>query len=1588
MELALVRLAFNLEASTVKIQSLKNLALFWVMIAFLARTTLHGATVTWTGPSGDWNTAANWSTGALPGPNDNVVIGSGPAITVTHSSGTHAVQSITSQQAFTLSGGVLAVSATAQINNAFVLSGGTLAAATVLRATNGAALQIAGGAILNGVTINGTLDVGNSFDNVGVTVTNGLVLNGTAIVGNPTNQWNGGISFAGSQTLSGSGTVVFGNNGEYSYNTLRVSIAGTALAIGPGIAIQGQDGVIGYASAWGGPTNVSVINSGTVSELFSAGTMTFAGSTLLNQGLLSALNGGEINVAASLSNNGTFNATNSAVGLGGTFALADLGTFNVAGAKIYLRGTLNNAGATLVINPLEAAWILNGGAIKGGTIVTANGGALVVGDSDTRATLDAVTLNGTLDVGNSFDNVGVTVTNGLVLNGTAIVGNPTNQWNGGISFAGSQTLSGSGTVVFGNNGEYSYNTLRVSIAGTALTIGPGIAIQGQNGVIGYASAWGGPQIVSVINEGTISDTVNQGAISFAGGPLVNQGALLALNGGGLTFSGGLTNNGTIGATNSVINFQGTLISSNLGAFNTSGGAVNFTGLIDNTNTTLNVNKFGAACVLSGVTINGGAIAASNGSVIVISGSSCRFNGVAVDGVLDIGNTSPNIYMTVSGGLTLNGRLLLGNPTNSSFGELFFEGSQTLGGNATIIGGNNGTANNGTGYDGLFLYTGATLTIGPGVTLAGQNLVLGYVPGSGNFGFINHGNIVDIAGGKMGISGTWTNTGLIAVTNSTLVLYGTYSQSSLGPFQASRAAIELVGAWLNANATLEMDATSNNWTLAGGSIAGGTVLAINGTPLLVNGSGTLSGVELDAPLDVGQTYSDSILTVTNGLTLNGTATLGNSTNGGYGALKFVQSQTLSGDGTIMFEGTGCNSLWPSVSGAILTIGPDITIHGRDGQIGAGNCFNPSANAGVVNQGVISADVSGGNISVGGAILTNQGALRASAGATLAWSGSLDFAGQQNFACQPGGTIAVGGNILGSPAGPARFNPQGVVSFGAGAHQLEAMSQDVGDIPKGFANNFDYGEISLAAGAQVQLVNLSTNTQGLLPECVYANSLNVPAGASINLNGLHLYIRLAVVAGTITNGVVTQAPTSGGSMNLANTVSGALTNVGALATWTFFGRAGQKVTVAADPGSVNILPPQLQYAFVRLFDPASNLLAQGSNAVAGQTVLLNGIALPADGTYRVEVDAPANHAASAGNYQISIWDVTPSVGSLVINQQINAQIANPYSVDQWNFTAAAGQQIAFDLLNASTPGIAFNLAGPNGWVGFSNLATGSGLITLPLSGAYTLTAYGTGGQYGGNFAFQLVETAETNILPGRTFAEQMVGSGQAQLIAINITNAEPARIVLSLAAPGNSVELYAQFGSPPTRNEFDYKYTGASAQTEDIIIPSPSPGVWYILVYGNYVGQPLSYSLEVVQTRVILASAAPETAVASDNTVLFLTGAGFTPAAVVQLTPKNGGSALMARDMTVVSPTEMSVFFASNTIPPGTYTVCVSSGGDTSCATNLLTGSRAFRPAFLCPASWAIINPPRCMSITPIQARPQCRPRYFCFQARNPGCRGRF
>jgi len=263
-------------------QALK-LFFLWLLVGGIFVVPCRSATVRWVGGSGEWGDTTKWSGGARPGQNDDVVIdASHGAITVTIASRTVQVKSLLSEETLLLNGGTI--------------KGGTITT------TNGAALVVQSGT-LDGVTVNGVLDVGSNVSGARLAVVNGLVLNGTAYVGGTNGTW-GMIGFAGNQVLGGNGTVVFGSQADTRFNALRVADSGTTLVIGSGITVRGQNGTVGSSrDVYGGSSDVSVVNQGTILADVGGGTIVIAGGTFNNAGVLEAKNGGMIQLASSVTQN-------------------------------------------------------------------------------------------------------------------------------------------------------------------------------------------------------------------------------------------------------------------------------------------------------------------------------------------------------------------------------------------------------------------------------------------------------------------------------------------------------------------------------------------------------------------------------------------------------------------------------------------------------------------------------------------------------------------------------------------------------------------------------------------------------------------------------------------------------------------------------------------------------------------------------------------------------------------------------------------------------------------------------------------------------------------------------------------------------------------------------------------------------------------------------------------------------------------------------------------------------------------------------------------------------------------------------------
>jgi hypothetical protein len=240
---------------------------------------------------------------------------------------------------------------------------------------------------------------------------------------------------------------------------------------------------------------VSQLNSDDNGSLTSSGALTAAGGALYvhlrggwsSSGPLTASGGGTLGFYYGGSNSGAVTATSAAVYFTGTWsnsgpikatastldfydswsnsgvATLSASTLNLRGPGVWTAATLaadaassvnfNNSfstqGGTLRLSG-GAGWNLNGLTLSNSTLVLDPGATLHV---NAPSTLDGVTLSGNLDV-THVD--GLSVVHGLTLNGTASVGAADGSSYGRIYFDGTQTLAGTGTILFG---AHQYNAL-------------------------------------------------------------------------------------------------------------------------------------------------------------------------------------------------------------------------------------------------------------------------------------------------------------------------------------------------------------------------------------------------------------------------------------------------------------------------------------------------------------------------------------------------------------------------------------------------------------------------------------------------------------------------------------------------------------------------------------------------------------------------------------------------------------------------------------------------------------------------------------------------------------------------------------------------------------------------------------------------------------------------------------------------------------------------------------------------------------------------------------------------------------------------
>ena len=293
------------------------------------------------------------------------------------------------------------------------------------------------------------------------------------------------------------------------------------------------------------------------------------------------------------------------------------------------------------------------------------------------------------------------------------------------------------------------------------------------------------------------------------------------------------------------------------------------------------------------------------------------------------------------------------------------------------------------------------------------------------------------------------------------------------------------------------------------------------------------------------------------------------------------------------------------------------------------------------------------------------------------------------------------------------------------------------------------------------------------------------------------------------------------------------------------------------------------------------------------------------------------------------------NLSLNQDVHASLAHLSDATQWQFSASSATQISFDLIARSDDGIVFDLAGPNGWTGFTGRSTDSDLITLPSAGTYTLTARRTKGQSVGTYAFRVTQTAKADLKLGDTVTGAFAGSGQAQLFAVVMPSFGPLGLVLSDADAAHHTEIYAKLGAPPTRGSYDYSASTTGANHR-LLIPQATAGTWYILVYGDNIPTAGSYTLTATTYDIAVKSFTPDHAGNGANTVLTINGVGFDAGTVMDFVAADGTTTYRAKTTEVDSYAMLTATFAGGAVPAGTYTLRVTnSGGKSDQVTNAFT-----------------------------------------------------
>jgi hypothetical protein len=701
----------------------------------------------------------------------------------------------------TRTAGTVSLTGVYTVNGMFALTTATgsvrLAGGTLINAT----ITFAGGSMLTPTTSGGTLndctlDSAWTFGNgTSATITNGMVLNAKITLASTDNSGPPPGSFT-TLTFNNNGVpqaLTTGSTGEIFFGGTtanpppdelgdRILVTGNStstavLTIGAGITIDGQNGEINA----GNSAHNAVSNNGIINANVSGDTITIDGTGFFDNtaaGTLEASTGATLAIGVSAStglvlpsfqwsDEGTLIENASDVILGGTFSVLNLAAANFlrTGGTIDLQGIFTPSTGMLPMSSTTGSWLFDGGTIVNAVITFANGDTLIT--QPTGGTLNNDTLgNGsavsTLTI---LEDTTVTAIKNLTLNLGKIVidstnTDPLNPTQTALIFdntAASQTLGGSGAVVFGGSGLYDQISIVTPMTGTgSLTVGSGVIIQsgpgGNSGVIDTGTGTN----TALINKGTIAADASGKVVSIGDGVtdtgvFDNQSMLEALNGGILNINPlptsftantppSWSNEGTITETSSTLDLGGAF--AQLGTLTRSAGIINLTGIYE-LNAPLAFNSTTGSWNMLGGALIGATLSFTGGFTLVPTSAGGILYGNTLNSNLTLTDAT---NLTIQNGLTLNNTKVTLNSTSSANTVLVFDnlnGDQTLGGTGELVLGGIATHN----IVDIINNADGALTIGANILVDGYAGTINAGDSGGSVALINDGTIAADTGAQ-------------------------------------------------------------------------------------------------------------------------------------------------------------------------------------------------------------------------------------------------------------------------------------------------------------------------------------------------------------------------------------------------------------------------------------------------------------------------------------------------------------------------------------------------------------------------------------------------------------------------------------------------------------------------------------------------------------------------------------------------------------------------------------------------------------------------------------------------------------------------